>query len=178
MRYVKVICLLIAAVVAVSAPAKKPKDKNKYGVYLAGVSASFADSLVFFTDIQYVDSAAVDDNDMLVSRASYSIQLKDYLEQKQGEKNRTCFMFFNRKKAKLQKEMKKLRAEQIDYAFLPIDGIYNMNAIEAARCAEIIGAKCNVPVHMKPGELFSQEMAESFHAENRLILRPGQTITW
>ena len=75
-------------------------------------------------------------------------------------------------------EMKKLRAEQIDYAFLPIDGIYNMNAIEAARCAEIIGAKCNVPVHMKPGALFSQEMAESFHAENRLILRPGQTITW
>ena len=74
--------------------------------------------------------------------------------------------------------MKKLRAEQIDYAFLPIDGIYNMNAIEAARCAEIIGAKCNVPVHMKPGALFSQEMAESFHAENRLILRPGQTITW
>ncbi len=75
-------------------------------------------------------------------------------------------------------EMKKLRAEQIDYAFLPIDGIYNMNAIEAARCAEIIGAKCNVPVHMKPGALFSREMAESFHAENRLILRPGQTITW
>lgn len=31
---------------------------------------------------------------------------------------------------------------------------------------------------MKPGALFSQEMAESFHAENRLILRPGQTITW
>ena len=75
-------------------------------------------------------------------------------------------------------EMRKLRAEQIDYAFLPIDGIYNMNAIEAARCAEIIGPKCNVPVHMKPGALFSQEMAESFHAENRLILRPGQTITW
>ena len=75
-------------------------------------------------------------------------------------------------------EMKKLRAEQIDYAFLPIDGIYNMNAIEAARCAEIIGAKCNIPVHMKPGALFSQEMAERCHAENRLILRPGQTITW
>ena len=68
--------------------------------------------------------------------------------------------------------------KKLYYAFLPIDGIYNMNAIEAARCAEIIGAKCNIPVHMKPGALFSQEMAESFHAENRLILRPGQTITW
>lgn len=109
MRYTKIICFLFAAAFAVSAFSKQPKDKNKYGVYLAGVSASFADSLVFFTDIQFVDSAAVDEKDMLVGRASYSYQLKDYLEQKQGEQNRTCFMFFNRKKAKLEKEMKKLK---------------------------------------------------------------------
>ena len=109
MRYTKIICFLFAAAFAVSAFSKQPKDKNKYGVYLAGVSASFADSLVFFTDIQFVDSAAVDEKDMLVGRASYSYQLKDYLEQTQGEQNRTCFMFFNRKKAKLEKEMKKLK---------------------------------------------------------------------
>ncbi|HJC95634.1 MAG TPA: hypothetical protein H9925_04190 [Candidatus Phocaeicola gallinarum] len=109
MRYTKIFCFLFAAAFAVSAFSKQPKDKNKYGVYLAGVSASFADSLVFFTDIQFVDSAAVDEKDMLVGRASYSYQLKDYLEQKQGEQNRTCFMFFNRKKAKLEKEMKKLK---------------------------------------------------------------------
>lgn len=109
MRYTKIICFLFAAAFAVSAFSKQPKDKNKYGVYLAGVSASFADSLVFFTDIQFVDSAAVDEKDMLVGRASYSYQLKDYLEQKQGEQNRTCLMFFNRKKAKLEKEMKKLK---------------------------------------------------------------------
>lgn len=109
MRYTKIICFLFAAAFAVSAFSKQPKDKNKYGVYLAGVSASFADSLVFFTDIQFVDSAAVDEKDMLVGRASYSYQLKDYLEQKQGEQNRTCFMFFNRKKTKLEKEMKKLK---------------------------------------------------------------------
>lgn len=109
MRYTKIICFLFAAAFAVSAFSKQPKDKNKYGVYLAGVSASFADSLVFFTDIQFVDSAAGDEKDMLVGRASYSYQLKDYLEQKQGEQNRTCFMFFNRKKAKLEKEMKKLK---------------------------------------------------------------------
>lgn len=75
-------------------------------------------------------------------------------------------------------QMHTMSGEQIDYAFLPIDGVYNMDTKEAAHCAELIGAKCNVPVHMKPGALFSQEMAESFHAENRLILRPGQTITW
>lgn len=47
MRYTKIICFLFAAAFAVSAFSKQPKDKNKYGVYLAGVSASFADSLVF-----------------------------------------------------------------------------------------------------------------------------------
>lgn len=75
-------------------------------------------------------------------------------------------------------EMKALADEHLDYAFLPIDGIYNMGAKEAAHCAKIIGAKQNVPVHMKPGELFSQEMAERFLADNRLILQPGQTICW
>ena len=104
-----IIYLLYAAAFAVSAFSKHPKDKDKYGFYLAGVSASLADSLVFFTDIQFIDIAAVDEKDMLVGRASYSHQLKDYLEHKQGEQNRTCFMFFNRKKAKLEKEMKKLK---------------------------------------------------------------------
>ena len=107
MRYTKIICFLFAAAFAVSAFSKQPKDKNKYGVYLAGVSASFADSLVFFTDIQFVDSAAVDEKDMLVGRASYSYQLKDYLEQKQGEQNRTCFMFFNQEMKKLKEKYQK-----------------------------------------------------------------------
>ena len=109
MRYTKFLCFFFMALLAVSAVGKQPKDKKKYGVYLAGVSASFTDSLVYFTDIQYLDSASVDGNGMLVNRAAYSIQLKDYLEQKQGGKNRTCFMFFNRKQKSLQKEIAKLK---------------------------------------------------------------------
>lgn len=109
MRYTKFLCFFFMALLAVSAVGKQPKDKKKYGVYLAGVSASFTDSLVYFTDIQYLDSASVDGNGMLVNRAAYSIQLKDYLEQKLGGKNRTCFMFFNRKQKSLQKEIAKLK---------------------------------------------------------------------
>ena len=86
MRYTKFFCFLLMMVFAASAFSKRPKDKNKYGVYLAGVSASFTDSLVYFTDVQYLDSAAVDDKGLLVGRALYSIQLKDYLEQKQNGK--------------------------------------------------------------------------------------------
>lgn len=109
MRYIKLLCFLLAVSVVAGAAAKKSKDKNKYGVYMAGVSASFTDSLVYFTDIQFVDSAVVDGKGFLVGRTQYSIQLKDYLETKQGGKNRTCFMFFNVKKNKLQKELLKLK---------------------------------------------------------------------
>lgn len=100
---------MFAVSIVVGATAKKSKDKNKYGVYMAGVSASFTDSLVYFTDIQFLDSAQVDGKGFLVGRSQYSVQLKDYLETKEGGKNRTCFMFFNVKKNKLQKELQKLK---------------------------------------------------------------------
>lgn len=100
---------MFAVSMVMGVAAKKSKDKNKYGVYMAGVSASFTDSLVYFTDVQYLDSAVVDNKGFLVGRSQYSVQLKDYLETKEGVKNRTCFMFFNVKKNKLQKELLKLK---------------------------------------------------------------------
>lgn len=109
MRFIKLLCFIFAVSMVMGVAAKKSKDKNKYGVYMAGVSASFTDSLVYFTDVQYLDSAVVDNKGFLVGRSQYSVQLKDYLETKEGVKNRTCFMFFNVKKNKLQKELLKLK---------------------------------------------------------------------
>lgn len=73
-------------------------------------------------------------------------------------------------------EMQSMAALQLDYALLPIDGIYNMNAKEASDCAAVIGAKHNIPIHMKPGGLFDLEMAEQFTGPNRLIVQPGEEI--
>ena len=109
MQYIKLLCFLFAISIVVGAAAKKSKDKNKYGVYMVGVSASFTDSLVYITDIQFLDSAVVDGKGFLVGRSQYSLQLKDYLETKENGKNRTCFMFFNVKKNKLQKELSQLQ---------------------------------------------------------------------
>ena len=64
----------------------------------------------------------------------------------------------------------------LDYALLCCDGIYNMNVDESIECAKIIGAKHNIPVHMKPGALFDRVCAESFNAPNRLILEPGEEL--
>ena len=73
-------------------------------------------------------------------------------------------------------QMKTFAAKKLDYAFLCGDGFYNMNLEEAAECAELIGAKHNVPVHLKPGELFDREMAESFKGPNRMIVEAGEEI--
>ncbi len=67
-------------------------------------------------------------------------------------------------------EMADLKARNIDYAFFPIDGVYNMDAAEAMECAQIIGAKHNTPVHM-----FDADPAK-FTPENPLILKDGETI--
>lgn len=69
-----------------------------------------------------------------------------------------------------------LSKEDIDYALLPIDGFYNMDAKESEKCAEIIGAKYAIPIHTKPGELFDENVAEKFYPSNRLIVKPGEEI--
>lgn len=69
-----------------------------------------------------------------------------------------------------------LSKEAVDYAILPIDGVYNMGPEEASECAKIIAAKHSIPVHMKPGSLFDREKAEQFTAGGRIILEPGEEI--
>ena len=78
--------------------------------------------------------------------------------------------------------MASLAAENLDCAFLPIDGKYNMGPAEAAECAQLIQAKRVVPYHMVPmtplgGKGFDQKRAEEFHAENRVILPAGEALT-
>ncbi|MBC8536124.1 MBL fold metallo-hydrolase [Feifania hominis] len=69
-----------------------------------------------------------------------------------------------------------MAALELDYALLPIDGVYNMDPAEAAECSRLIGAKHTIPIHMKPGELFDEEMARAFRGKDPLIVRPGQEI--
>ena len=73
-------------------------------------------------------------------------------------------------------EMETFSAQGIDYALLPIDGIYNMDTAEAAACADLIGAKHVIPIHMTPGTLFDANKAEQFTAKSRLIVKAGEEI--
>ena len=106
MKLIKVFASLMLVFVLCSAFTQEKKGK---GVYIAGVSASFTDSLIYFTDIQFVDSVVLDKDKMLPMRGQYSDQLDAYLEQKLGLENRTCFIYFNEKKHKLEKTIKKMQ---------------------------------------------------------------------
>lgn len=108
MKLVKVFASLMFVFVLCSAFTMEKKGK---GVYIAGVSASFTDSLIYFTDIQYIDSVVIGKDGLLPNRSEYSGQLDVYLEQKMGVPNRTCFIYFNEKKAKLEKTLKEMKGK-------------------------------------------------------------------
>ena len=84
-------------------------EDNKKGMYIVGVSASFTDSLIYFTDVQFVDSVTLNSEKLLPNRSQYSEQLEDYLKMREGGKNRTCFINYNKKKASLEKMVKKMK---------------------------------------------------------------------
>lgn len=73
-------------------------------------------------------------------------------------------------------QMKEFGEIKIDYALLPIDGIYNMNIEEAEKCSEIIKAGHTIPIHMSPGSLFDINIAKKFKGFNALIVEAGEEI--
>lgn len=70
----------------------------------------------------------------------------------------------------------KLGFYDITYAFLPVDGIYNMNAEEATKCAGYIDPKHSVPYHTNPQSPFSIAIAGAFNHEASLIIKNGEEI--
>lgn len=75
----------------------------------------------------------------------------------------------------MTEEMAKMKAMNLDYALLPVDGIYNMDAEEASRCAKLIGARHTIPIHTNP-EGYKIEVAERLCCDGRLLVRPGEEI--
>jgi len=108
MKFVKV---FVSLLVVLSICTASTMENKKKGMYIAGVSASFTDSLIYFTDIQFVDSVELGKDKLLPMRGQYSDQLDNYLEQKLGLENRTCFIYFDEKKSKVEKAIKKMKGK-------------------------------------------------------------------
>ena len=106
MKYVKIL-FAIALVFTMCSAFSLKKDHSK-PVYAFGISASFTDTVVYFTDIQILDSAKVSKEGFLSHRELYSYQLKNYLEDNKLQQNSTCMIYFSENKKKLEKDATKI----------------------------------------------------------------------
>ena len=155
-----------AAIVALTLAAVEVQGKAKMvpKLYVYGFSASFSDSIVYFTDVQEVDSAWMDTKtEFLLGRDNYSLQLKNYLAQVMAMPNRTCVVMFGKKKNKVEKYYLKLKKQytsaksrakydvrnvnSTDFRFKGIDMSFIIEADEDTKKAE----KPAAPDRKKPG---------------------------
>lgn len=110
MKYFKYLltAVLLAAVTSFSGLSAKEKIVPK--VYMFGFSASFNDSIVYFTDVQTVNNAWIDTKEkFLLGRESYSHQLKDYLAGTMKQPYRTCIVIYAQKRKDVEKKYMKLK---------------------------------------------------------------------
>ncbi len=78
-------------------------------------------------------------------------------------------------------EMDELADRNIDYAFLPIDGQFNMDAAEASMVADHIKATYSIPIHtglivLKP--IFDEKKVENFKPteSKKMVLKYGENF--
>ncbi len=106
MRKIKTLLLGLIALIAFSSNAGAKNVIRP--TYIFGFSASFNDSIVYFTNIQQVDSAWISTRtNFLYGRDNYSYQLRDYLTSI-GMSNRTCLIEFASTKKDIDKKYQKL----------------------------------------------------------------------
>ena len=99
-------CLMAIMLLSSSFTLKSRKDMP---VYIAGMSASFTDTVMYLTQIQAIDSVPLIQGKMLPGRQQYSQQLKRYLQDQLHLTDRTCFIYFDKKKNRLEKRLIKIQ---------------------------------------------------------------------
>lgn len=73
-------------------------------------------------------------------------------------------------------EMADLKALNIDYALVCMDGFYNMGPAEAMKAVETIAPKHVIPIHTSKDELYNQENVDAFTSPQKIVLKPGESM--
>ncbi len=90
-----------------SVQAKNVVEKK---AYMFGFSASFNDSIVYFTNIQEVDSVWFSQKkNLLAGPNNYSSQLRDYCTNKLNQPHRTCIIVCDKQLKKVEKKYEKMK---------------------------------------------------------------------
>lgn len=84
--------------------------EEKQGVYIFGASYSFTDSIVYFTEIQYLENVQLENKTKFIPyRQRYSYELKDFMSVQNGMPGRISAVYFSQKEASLKKKEAKLK---------------------------------------------------------------------
>jgi hypothetical protein len=109
--------LVFISAVAVASDRKNNRKEDKKAdsvpVYIWGVSMSFSDSTVYFTEIQELDSVVLV-NGALPHLQYYSYELKDYMSFEENMPGRISVIYFNEKRSKLEKKELKVKKHLIE----------------------------------------------------------------
>ncbi len=75
----------------------------------------------------------------------------------------------------------KLSTMELDYALLPIDGIFNMSPEEASECAAIINVRHAIPIHNDPDVVdsgqYSDKGIDKFNHNGKIVMKYGESLT-
>ena len=108
--YIIIAVLSMASTVSIMA---KGGEELAQKMYVFGVSTSFNDSMVFFTEIMELEGAWVESKTgFIVSRDNYSYQLRDHLASK-GYPKRTCIFISGKNLKDVTKKYDKLKSRYV-----------------------------------------------------------------
>jgi L-ascorbate metabolism protein UlaG (beta-lactamase superfamily) len=74
----------------------------------------------------------------------------------------------------------KLSQMKLDYALLPIDGVFNMGPIEASECAEMLHVRHAIAIHNAPMSTmtgkYSSQGIDKFSHPGKIVLKYGESM--
>ena len=132
--------ILLALILLTLCQGMTAKNKTVQKVYMYGFSASFQDSIVYFTDIQELENVTVAERtNFLYSRDSYSNQLRDYFTGK-NQPFRTCVVSYAFDRKHIEKKYLKMKSKytkkgNFDVRYLKTDE-FKFNKVEPAQVVE------------------------------------------
>ena len=132
--------ILLALILLTLCQGMTAKNKTVQKVYMYGFSASFQDSVVYFTDIQELENVPVAERtDFLYGRDSYSNQLRDYFTGK-NQPFRTCVVSYAFDRKHIEKKYLKMKSKytkkgNFDVRYLKTDE-FKFNKVEPAQVVE------------------------------------------
>ena len=112
MKSVRNITFFMAFMLTMTTLSVSAKNIMVPKAYMFGFVASFNDSIVYFTDIQAVDSVWVQEKkELLAGRSNYSYQLREFFTNTYNMPNRTCVVISDLNRHKLEKKYLKMKKQ-------------------------------------------------------------------